>query len=102
MNVNLVFHGVFAFVLDNDRLEVLFPYYAPHQYLFGSWNPADPWRSFEPLPKGDVKVEGLKGADHRRPNPDFPHHLMPTVHNLRERSTEMLFCTLHLKSYPKA
>jgi len=102
MNVNLVFHGVFAFVLNDGSLDVLFPYFAPHQYLFGSWHAADPMRYFEPLPKGDVKIGGLKGCTGRRPDPDFPKDLVPTVHGLRERSNDVLFCALHLKEYPLA
>ena len=41
MYVNLVFHGVFAFVLEEDVIDVLLPYFAPHQYLFGCWRDLD-------------------------------------------------------------
>ena len=94
-NVNLVFHGVFAFVLDQTTLDVVFPYYSPHEYLFGCWN------DFEPLPKGDISASGLDGISGCRPSPDFDPTQVPTVTSgLSQRCPDNLFCTLHLHQYP--
>jgi hypothetical protein len=95
-NVNLVFHGVFAFVLEEAKIDVLFPYYSPHEYLFGCWN------DFEPLPKGDVAASGLDGIGHCRPYPDFDPGQVPTVRaRLTQRCPDNLFCVLHLHHYPR-
>ena len=96
MNVNLVFHGVFAFVLNPKGIAVLAPYFAPHEYLFGSWG------DLEPLPKGRMEIEGLNGSNGRLPNPDFSSDQSPTVHCHRQHCPDNLFCILHLQQYPTA
>jgi hypothetical protein len=102
MNVNMVFHGVFAFILNDKTLEVLFPFFSPHEYLFGCWVQGDPMRLLQPLPKGELKISGIRGIDANKPNPDFPDDLVPAVHGQRERCSDNLFCRLDLPAYPKA
>lgn len=95
-NVNLVFHGVFAFVLNPEGIEVLIPYFSPHEYLFGSWG------DLEPLGKGDLDIKGLIGIVGNQPNPDFSADQSPTVKGHRERDKDNLFAVLHLEHYPSA
>jgi hypothetical protein len=102
INVNLVFHGVFAFVLNRDSVEVLFPFFSPHQYLFGPWHPTEPVKHFEPMPKGEIELSGISGIRSNKPRPDFPTHQVPAVYGHRERCDDNLFCTLKLSQYPKS
>lgn len=96
-NVNLVFHGVFAFVLGKKRIDVLFPYFSSHDYLFGCW------KDFEPLPKGHVGARGLEGINHCQPDPDFDATQLPTVAaGLTKICPNNLFCGLRLHEYPSA
>lgn len=95
-NVNLVFHGVFAFVLNPDTIDVVFPYFSPHEYLFGCWG------DLEPLGKGDLHVVGLQGISHCRPYPDFSPDQSATVANFNETCDDNLFCTVKLKHYPSS
>jgi hypothetical protein len=95
-NVNLVFHGVFAVVLKEETIDVLFPYFSPHQYLLGCWD------LLEPMPKGDMELVGVEGINDCHPNPDFSTDSSPAVSNLPARCDTNLFCSLKLNSYPSA
>src|SRR5215469_6750512 len=95
MNVHLVFHGVYAFILNRDDIEVFAPYFSAHEYLFGCW------QDFEPLPKGTIKVEGIDGSNGNHPDPDFDHTQSPTVKgHPTQCCVDNLFCTFKVK-YPK-
>lgn len=102
INVNLVFHGVYAFVLNHDDIDVLIPYFAPHQYLFGSWASDQRLPDLEPLPKAFMKIEGLNGVAGCRPKYDFDPKVNVTAHNLVEESpeSENKFAALKLPVYP--
>jgi hypothetical protein len=95
-NVNLIFHGVFAIVLDDEKINVRFPYFYPHEYLLGCWN------NLAPMPKGTLHLAGVNGIDGCTPDPNFSEDYSPTVAGagLTEHCDTNLFCCLKLKEYP--
>jgi hypothetical protein len=93
-NINLVFHGVFAFVLNPDGINVLSPYVPAHDYLFGCWD------AFQPMGKGEMQVVGLDGCKGCRPCPDFNSDLNPTVTGFTTVNHENVFCSIKLGVYP--
>jgi hypothetical protein len=95
-HINLVFHGVFAFVLTKDGIEVLCPSFAPHEYRFGCWG------HLRPLGKGHCRLTGLDGVNGVTPVPDFNRNYSPTVGGFDQVNPENLFCAMKLSEYPLA
>ncbi|HLK64556.1 MAG TPA: hypothetical protein VKU19_14025 [Bryobacteraceae bacterium] len=94
MRVHVVFHGVFAYVMNKTGIDVLVPFFAPHEYLLGGW------MQFQPMPKGEITIQGLTGIEGSRPNPDFPSEQIPTVKGFAQSNLVNLFCVIHLPVYP--
>jgi hypothetical protein len=95
MTVHLVFHGVFAFIVRPDGIDVIAPYVDPHEFLFGSWG------KLGPLPKGTMPMTNLIGVPKGGvPNPDFDRKRIPTVTGLTQVNPANVFCVVQLPALP--
>ena len=95
-NINLVFHGVFGLILSPKQIEVVFPFFGLHEYLFGCWDHFEPWG------KGSYELVGIDGISGSYPRPDFDPARIPTVYGLHQQTPENLYCGLKLPSYPQS
>lgn len=96
MRVHLIFNGVFAYVLKGNGIDVLVPFFAPHDYLLGCLP------QLKPMPKGEITIQGLQGIVGTTPNPDFPTNQIPTIRGLSQSLPDNLHCVIHLPTYPSA